>query len=616
MPNDELAKYVVEAKKAGTSDERIKQALLTAGWQGQDIDEALKVNNAANLPSVHQVASQPIVRPKRKFSKILIVSLVAVLVLASGYFVLAKYVLRRTAPNNPGAVTPPSPTPAPSPAQATAVQSVLAKSTVKKLGTYPNGGCVFSPDHTRSACWEMKDKQQRNVIDGHPEAWYSRVELQGVKFSEDGQHYAYSAQKEGGWVMVLDGKEGKQYDRVSDPGFSPDGSKFYYRAFQGQDYIVVVNDAESKKYNEVWSEGFITFSPDSKHWAYMVRQLKQWYVVLDGKEGEANYWIPESLTFSPDSNHLAYIGKVKNGVSTGQAVNFKYVFVLDDKKGPAYDLVRNILFSADGSQYAYVAESSGRGFVVLNGKEISPDLGGNHGHISQAFSPDGKQFAYVAESGGKYFAILNGKEGTPYDLATNLMFSPDGKKFAYIAIKNNKSFFVVNGLEGKAYDGVSMPVFSPDNNHLAYIADVSSKQPLVLNEQQIALYKTYYPGKELPTSTMEVKKFFVVLDDKEGKQYDFLGSPGYSILPVQFSPDSQRVIYVASASSTAFVVINDKEGEAYDYIETYFSQDTHAYTTFKFNQSGDTVTYVAMKRIQCKDFMCKQKDLYQVEQPL
>jgi hypothetical protein len=94
----------------------------------------------------------------------------------------------------------------------------------------------------------------------------------------------------------------------------------------------------------------------------------------------------------------------------------------------------------------------------------------------------------------------------------------------------NKRFAVVNGKEEKKYDGIgeNSIIFSPDSKRVAYAARVG-------------------------------KKWFVVVDRKEGKKYEVAGC-------LLFSSDSDIVAYIAGVGNKQLVVVNGKEGKKYDAI--------------------------------------------------
>ena len=53
---------------------------------------------------------------------------------------------------------------------------------------------------------------------------------------------------------------------------------------------------------------------------------------------------------------------------------------------------------------------------------------------------------------------------------------------------------------------------------------------------------------------------FVVVDGREGKQYDSIGSS------LVFSPDSKHLAYAAQSGKKQFVVVDEKEEKQYDRI--------------------------------------------------
>jgi len=55
------------------------------------------------------------------------------------------------------------------------------------------------------------------------------------------------------------------------------------------------------------------------------------------------------------------------------------------------------------------------------------------------------------------------------------------------------------------------------------------------------------------------KSQFVVVDGKEGKEYD-----GIVAGSLKFSPDSKHLAYVAVRGEKRFVVVDGKEGKEYD----------------------------------------------------
>ena len=371
----------------------------------------------------------------------------------------------------------------------------------------------FSPNNKHFAYAVAEDKTYFFVVDGEKEKKYDAVS--GFTFSSNSQHYAYSASKSKNGYIIFDGEEQKKYNWVQSPIFSPDSKRFAYIAIDtsafgflnkfvvhaaiGGEYFVILDGTEQKKYDRIFN---LTFSPDSKHFAYTAQQGEDWLVVFDGiEQGKYDSWV-NTLTFSPDSKHFAFSAEREGG----------WIVVLDGEVQGRYDTrVGSLIFSSDAEQFAYQVgrKSITKGekeFAVLNGqKQKEYDL-----VFGLTFSSDGKHFAYIAvEHFGtkehKRFVVLDGEAQKKYDLVigSSLVFSPDNKRFAYIARGAEKEFIVLDGEEYEKRDliihsclfsefefvittHVFPPIFSPDSKHFAYIAEEGEKQFVILDnvEQQ------------------------------------------------------------------------------------------------------------------------------------
>jgi len=325
-----------------------------------------------------------------------------------------------------------------------------------------------------------------------------------------------------------------------------------------------------------------------------------------------------SITFSPDGRQVTYVaGKDE-----------KEFMVINGKEGKSYDFVWLHDFSPDGKQIAYrawevdpivfrspldlsreeyqkqrtQAIKEGREFVVINGTESQAyDISGNipifkdkkerasydQPHTEPIlFSPDGKQIAYRVKNGGEKFLMIDGKKEKIYGDASEYgipVFSPDSKKIAYLdcEVKDKEQwptshcFVVINGERGKSYDLIDVEafpfsglVFSPDSQKVAYVAGEIGKE-----------------------GEWEFKKF-VVINDKEGKSYDWDDMISF----LTFSPDSQQIAYLVEKKEKMFVVINEKEGEAYDEIYPSYFIDIpeKRFITF-FSPDGKRFAYWARK---------------------
>ena len=195
----------------------------------------------------------------------------------------------------------------------------------------------------------------------------------------------------------------------------------------------------------------------------------------------------------------------------------------------------------------------GSWYAVVDGKEGAKY--DSVGDASFVFTPDSRHLAYVAcvdRMFSKYCCVVvDGVEGKHYPAIGegSPLYSPDGKHLAFIARVGKKWCVVLDGKEGKGYDEIKARslVFSPDSRHLAYIAGIPAK-----NVEQV--------DEKFRDKTGD--RSFVVLDEKEGRQYSGIvsGSP-------VFSPDGNHLAYVGR-SGRYFLVEDEVEKAAYEISST------------------------------------------------
>ncbi len=310
---------------------------------------------------------------------------------------------------------------------------------------------------------------------------------------------------------------------------SPDGRHAAYLTEKG----IVIDGKASPDYEFGVKPESFTFSPDSQRTAYTaiaLREHRDEVLVLDGVEGEKGYSsIGAGPVFSPDSKHVGMIARLS-------ASSFDQVPVIDGREGePHEDYSWESTFSADSKRFIYGVKI-GENYVMhedsVDGSE--PRVEHAHGPATLRgnlfFGLDG-QLGYVASTPDhKCFLVYDGQEDpNRYEEIQYIRVSRNGKHVAYVAEPQSfRHVVVAHGKPGKVYDDLDVDSLeiSPDGQHWGYVIE-------------------------------ERRKWCVVLDGKEQKQYDGVSSPVYS-------PDSQRVAYLAVANGKLMSVVNGKEGKTYD----------------------------------------------------
>ena len=333
-----------------------------------------------------------------------------------------------------------------------------------------------------------------------------------IVWSPDSKHLAYTILRDGKYIVVLDGIEGKPYARNDTPStatvsggfyylpvFSPDSQHLAYAAQPEYGYCVVLDGVEGKYYEGAVMPKTITFSPDSQHLAYATNI----WIVLDGKEiahgsgesqlvfsfnsqrlGYRGYELTKPVhnnilypTFSPDSQHFA------SWVDTFIVLDGVYYNIFD-LLGVTPSYGQGFFFTPD-SQHLAVFTRDG---YLVDGKEVMHfDPPAMVLENTPVLSPDGKRVAYLTyrkdESTGKemHSIVVDGQQGKEYDIGVwPPVFSPDSQHVAYVVSEygGERSFVVVDGIEGWVYDSVTTPVFE-SSNHLRYNAEKGDSLYLV-----------------------------------------------------------------------------------------------------------------------------------------
>ncbi len=212
--------------------------------------------------------------------------------------------------------------------------------------------------------------------------------------------------------------------------------------------------------------------------------------------------------------------------------------------------------SRDQKRVAFKISENGKEWAVIDGK---PQAVYDKVKLGRVFSPDSSRTGYTAVRDGKESPVIDGIEGRGYEPwdAMYVRFSPDSKRVAIRVRIGNNAVMIIDGVEGNLYKSIQTyewpDVFSPDSKRTAYVGEKSEKQNVA------------------------------VLDGVEGKAYEYIDD-------LQFSPDSNRILYRASRDGSSFVVVDGVEGPKFDYFSLFpsghFSPDSQRVTYRACRKSG------------------------------
>lgn len=237
-----------------------------------------------------------------------------------------------------------------------------------------------------------------------------------------------------------------------------------------------------------------------------------------------------------------------------------------------------IVFSDDGSRFAYSGRQSEEVVIVVDGKEAARLPNREHTGLfiggPLRFSPGGKHFLYSYNDGKAMRVVVNGRAGP--DLPSygsevlSLAFSPDDTRWAYIAnstARRDDTILVVDGKEPKY---VASPVVY---SQLAFLSD-GKLAVVATNKDGAALW---VDGKAVVRASAIPE---VVVSPVGGRVAAFLVKPGQGPEPVLwldgqevagtkgivelvFSPDGKRYAALCGRPGAQHIVSDGRKHSEY-----------------------------------------------------
>lgn len=380
-----------------------------------------------------------------------------------------------------------------------------------------------------------------------------------------------------------------QASKVIGTAISPRGTHLAALVPKGSRYAVWIDGVEGPKIDEYLGTGGIPMSPpgygnlpfawsdDGTRWAYLAKMGSEYVVMVDGKEFArgpiSNEVGVRDLKFSAGGKHLLYCTFEKQGAEVRA--------VIDGKAGPVSGLQPEVVFSPDGTQWAYTGNEPGKypevKWAVVGERQVK-HFGDNleftgNGHLVartigsgfQGLTLDGKpviqvaniQSVWVSKTGGMIAAVVMPKPNTPAVLTLNgkavpgtegcqvraVHFSPDGKRFAAYCVTPAMTghFMIIDGKKQQEYRAISNFQFSPDSSKAIYCTQTAAGNFLVVEDEESDAYPLLISpvigggGKRVGYIARNGAQTFVSVDGKltERKNADIL----------TFSPDASRYAY-------------------------------------------------------------------------
>lgn len=322
--------------------------------------------------------------------------------------------------------------------------------------------------------------------------------------------------------------------------------------------------------------------------------------------GMAEVKVEETVLAPADAHGVYHLSPAGLHVAGAVMQGSRWVVVYDGTTGPAFDEIKvlqpgglmlgsgvvgaRVMFSPDGSRWAYAGRQKDEWVVMVDGKELARVKAheGATALIGMEFSPQGKHFVFISSArpdGWETRVYVDGQGGPLMARPdVHVVYSPDGERYAYVAAEEKdpqKRYVVVDGK--RAGDTSMDPAFTASGKLIARDVHPDGTTSVLVEGKEVLKAAYVEPRVFVAPAGDGFAVLFKKSSDVhektllwiDGKELD----PGTNLGSVVFSPDGKRYAVVCGNGSgggqTQWVVFDDgKRGQDYLAVnEAAFSAD-------------------------------------------
>ncbi len=287
--------------------------------------------------------------------------------------------------------------------------------------------------------------------------------------SPDCQDVAYGVLTKGkSYLYVNNQRINKDFDPWILPKYNQDGSHLLYfkenwNTLSSKPRRIIVVDSTEYKFDKLLGSIPVTWSPNKKHWASLVKKGRKSFLVINGGRGPSYQDCKIGPIFTDDSKKVAYtayrndtcylvIATEKNGMYGGEFSGKKsknyYKQTNDVSVGSFYQELggyRNIYgFMFFDSSYEFLMQT------VMNYDHFVETVDTTYGPYDTTFSfefNDGNQCSFTAKKGNKFFIktfddkekIIDAQYTRRAISITDLGYSDDNLHLSYVIVNRDES---------------------------------------------------------------------------------------------------------------------------------------------------------------------------------
>lgn len=300
-------------------------------------------------------------------------------------------------------------------------------------------GFNFSSDGKQYVYAARKNKKSFLIVNGE-EKQTDYNNILRPKFTSNSNLLFYIGETSEGTFLIVNDKEISQHSNIYSPVFSDNEKKIAYHAENGKEKFMVVYDIKNGQENKINNSSFMAFSPNNKFLARSVETKDSDSIVVEPVDGDgekiyqSNFYEEScseemggclygigDLIFSPDSKHFAYVIETKDK---------KSFIVLDGNDGKIYDKIDNMRFSSDSKYLIYNAVNGRELWKIVEsvGEKSSEEIDENY-FTDKTDNLNTKPNKFT-EIKPKDYSLLNYplKESPIYDQLSDYCYKPENEE--------------------------------------------------------------------------------------------------------------------------------------------------------------------------------------------
>ena len=224
---------------------------------------------------------------------------------------------------------------------------------------------VYSEGEDHVAFWIYHGREDRQwFVDGVPERLRYELFRGPLRFSDDGERYAYAGERGGKLYLVVDGYEkriGNREHEIVGLTFAPRGEHLaYLKISPGGTSRVVVDDRARGPFEDAFAP---IFTEKRGRLVFFAEHDGRWHLHVDRVTSPV--WSEERplgvIFYDEPERRFAWIARDGDG---------RFAVVADGRRDPAYDEVSSPLFTDDGEHLVYAGwdADAERAKIHVNGE--------------------------------------------------------------------------------------------------------------------------------------------------------------------------------------------------------------------------------------------------------